>query len=191
MTKQSEGLVLEFYQQQHEALLRFLCRKLGSMSEAADVAQQTYEKLLKSEQVDQINNPKAFVYKMAANLAIDTMRKRSRTELSVEEEADEIELLPGSGSSPEDIVSSEQVILLIRQFISELPPKCRYAFLSYKFEDNDYKEIADQLGVSESMIRKYVLRAMAYCRDRLEQCEWPKNIRKQEKPISTKLDLQH
>lgn len=171
MESSSQGFVTEFYQQQHQSLLRYLQRKLGSLSEATDVAQLTYERLLRSEQIEEINNPKAFVYRMATNLAIDVIRKRKRIEEVDFSESDELDILADTKIGPERLVDMSQTLDLVRVFIAELPPKCRYAFLSYKFEERDYAEIAESLGVSQSMIRKYVLRAMAYCRDRMEQCE--------------------
>lgn len=167
----TQGVVTEFYQQQHKALLRFLYRKLGSFAEATDVAQQTYERLLKTQHLQNITNPRAFIYRTATNLAIDIIRKRKRVEEVDMLESDELEMLCTDEASPDQRVYMLQTLDLVRAFIAELPPKCRYAFLSYKFEECDYAEIAESLGVSESMVRKYVLRAIAYCRDRLEQYE--------------------
>ena len=57
MPDRSQSLVIEFYRQQHRALISFLQSKLGSEQEANDVAQQTYERLLNNSKTEAVNNP--------------------------------------------------------------------------------------------------------------------------------------
>jgi RNA polymerase sigma-70 factor (ECF subfamily) len=169
MSELSQALVVEFYQQQHKALVNFLQSKLGSTQEALDVAQQTYERLLNNDKTQGINNPRAFVYRVANNLAIDHLRQRKVRGDDEVGDFDGNELISPT-LSPEEQVDNELMVAMVRLFITELPPKCRSAFLHYKFEEREYADIAAKLGVSESMVRKYVLRAVAYCRQRLDQC---------------------
>ena len=170
MSEMQQTLVVEFYRQQHQALINFLQSKLGSTQEAYDVAQETYERLLNNDKTALINNPKAFVFRMASNLAIDRIRQRKirgDDEVGDFDAADLVSpILP-----PDEQIEIELTVAMVRMFIAELPPKCRSAFLYYKFEERDYSEIAGMLGVSESMIRKYVIRAVVYCRERLDQCD--------------------
>ncbi len=165
----SQTLVVEFYQQQHRALISFLQSKLGSTQEAHDVAQQTYERLLTNSKTQSINNPRAFVFRVANNLAIDHLRQRK---VRGDDEVGDFDYgeIVSTSLSPEEQVDNELMVALVRLFIAELPPKCRSAFLHYKFEELEYAEIASALGLSQSMVRKYVLRAIAYCRDRMDQC---------------------
>jgi RNA polymerase sigma-70 factor (ECF subfamily) len=169
MPDMSQTLVVEFYQQQHQALISFLRFRLGSAQEAHDVAQETYERLLSNGKTWCINNPRAFVFRVANNLAIDHLRQRKVRGDDEVGDFDSAEIV-SSALSPEEQLDNELMVALARTFIAELPPKCRSAFLHYKFEEREYSDIANVLGVSESMVRKYVLRAMAYCRERLDQC---------------------
>lgn len=169
MPQSQQSLVATFYHQQHQALVNFLQFKLGSTQEAYDVAQETYERLLSSDIASKINNPKAFIFKVANNLAIDRIRQRKMRGDDEVGDFDGSELVSPS-LSPEEQIDLELTVAMVRMFIGELPPKCRSAFLYYKFEEREYAEIAEVLGLSESMIRKYVLRAMVYCRQRLDQC---------------------
>lgn len=168
MADLSPGVVAELYRQQHQALVNFLKRKLGSVQEVHDVVQQTYERLLQNNTTG-VDNPRAFIFKVANNIAIDYLRQRK---LRGDDEAGDFagDELVSSALSPDAQVDYELTVAMVRLFIGELPPKCRSAFLYYKFEERDYKEIAELLGVTESMVRKYVIRAMGYCRQRLDQC---------------------
>lgn len=125
--------------------------------------------MLNNGKTETINNPRAFVFRVANNLAIDYLRQRKVRGDDEVGEFDSGELISPS-LSPDEQVDNELMIALAREFITELPPKCRSAFLHYKFEEREYSDIAEVLGLSESMVRKYVLRAMAYCRERLDQC---------------------
>lgn len=176
MSDWQQTWVEEFYQQQHQALIQFLQSKLGSAQEAYDVAQETYERLLRNENTPLINNPKAFVFRVANNLAIDRIRQRKLRGDDQVGDFDGNELI-SSSLSPDEQIENELMVAMVRVFISELPAKCRSAFLYYKFEEREYAEIAELLGVTESMIRKYVLRAMVYCRERFDQCNQDLNSR--------------
>ena len=162
------NLIADFYRQQHSALLEFLKRKLGSEEEANDVAQKTYERLLGASHADTIVNPRAFVFRVARNIAIDHLRQRQARGEQQPYELDN-ETAVSALPSPEDQADYELTVSLIRDVLVELPPKCRAAFLYYKFEEREYSEIAELLGVGESMVRKYVLRAISYCRSRIDQ----------------------
>ncbi|GIX21666.1 MAG: RNA polymerase sigma factor [Gammaproteobacteria bacterium] len=162
-------LILDFYRREHRALRQYLSQRLGSEDEAEDVAQQVYERLLGEPAPERIRNPKAFIYRAARNLAIDALRRRRlRGDDEIEADFDANDL-PADDGGPEELAECVLTVERLLAVIAELPPKCRSAFLYYKFEERDYPEIARRLAVSESMVRKYVLRALVYCRARLEQ----------------------
>jgi RNA polymerase sigma factor (sigma-70 family) len=150
---------------EHQArLVRFLTAKLGSVAEAQDVAQETYLRLLQQTVSAPDTNLRALLYVTARNIAIDRCRQRRKH--PAEDHA------PGSleseARSPERIVAGRQELVLLAELIEQLPPKCRDAFVAYKFYDMSYHEIAQRMCLTESMIRKYVLRAIAYCASHLD-----------------------
>ncbi|HEX2055091.1 MAG TPA: sigma factor, partial [Nitrospiraceae bacterium] len=69
---------LSAFERHHDDLLRFFTRKLGCRELAADCAQDTYVHLARMDASITIDNPRAFLFRVAANLAIDHLRK-SRT----------------------------------------------------------------------------------------------------------------
>ena len=70
--------------------------------------------------------------------------------------------------TPEREVSSAQELGLLHRLIAELPPKCRHVFLLHRIYGVQFADIAAQLGVSERMVRKHVVRALMYCRAGLD-----------------------
>jgi RNA polymerase sigma factor (sigma-70 family) len=140
-------------------LVRFLTVKLGSIAEAQDVAQETYLRLLEQTISAPDTNLRALLYVTARNIAIDRRRQQGRRGVGdVPQGSIESEV-----RSPERIVAGRQELVLLANLIEQLPPKCRDAFVAYKFYDMSYHEIAQRMCLTESMVRKYVLRAIAYC----------------------------
>lgn len=159
------ALIASFRENYHE-LVRYLTRRTGDAERAADVAQDTYLRLatLSPGNID-VENPRAYVYRVAGNLAIDALRREGRlgrdfTFIA----ADEIDPDP----SPEAYALARERVRLLEAALDELPPNPRAALLLNRVEGLTFAEIADRLGVSESMIAKYIARALRHCRDRLK-----------------------
>lgn len=159
--------ISEVYREHHKSLLAFLNFKLRSATEANDVAQEAYARVLRHGLPADIKCARAYVFKTANNLAINRLveRQRKREHLIVDpEELD----LPSGHPTPEEEVQCDEKMQAIVSAVEELPRKCRKAFILYKFEFLEYKEVADRMNLTESMIRKYVLRGIRHCRCRLE-----------------------
>jgi RNA polymerase sigma factor (sigma-70 family) len=153
------------FKEHHARLVSFLALRLGSEGEAQEVAQEAYVRLLQPEQLAHTDNLRALLYVTSRNIAIDRLRRLGRKVSYEREQAWREADVP----TPERIVSDRQQLERVCKLIEDLPPKCQYAFISYKFHDMSYVEIAYKMGVTESMVRKYVLRAVAYCASSLDQ----------------------
>lgn len=156
--------LLELFRQHQGQLLRFLTLRLGSAAEAQEVAQEAYIRLLQRGSVKEGDNLRALLYVTARNVATDCLRRR-RFERGGETMPD------ADLATPERILAGRQQIGQIEKLIADLPVKCRYAFICYKFHDMSYDDIAHRMEITESMVRKYVLRAVAYCAAHLERQE--------------------
>lgn len=159
-------LIDRIYRDHNEALIRFLYVKLRSEQDAREVAQEAYVRMLKLDEPDTVRHLQSYLFRTAANLAVDRLRQgQRRPTVAVPDDG------PREPCSPlpaqDHILEGRQKLSLLETAITELPPKCRKAFLLYKFEGRSYGDIADEMGLSESMIRKYVIRVLVYCRERL------------------------
>lgn len=166
----SASSISELFEKHNQSLLRFLIAKLGSEQEAQDVAQEAYAKLLGLDNDKIISHMQAYLFRTANNLAIDRLRSRKRlNETALPEFEDNNTSSYESAHAVENAADAQQQLRLIQTIVAELPAKCRMAFLLYKFECLSYEEIAESMQLTESMVRKYVLRAIRYCHERLEQ----------------------
>jgi len=71
-------LVADLFNQHNESLVRFLCARTRSRQEAKEVAQEAYVRVLNLDQPGAVSFMRAFLFRTAANLAIDRMRSRDR-----------------------------------------------------------------------------------------------------------------
>ena len=163
---------LSAFEQHHNDLLRFFTRKLGCRDLAADCTQDTYVHLARMGTTVDVQNPRAFLFRVAANLAVDNLRKMRtrRTTVSVEPPPDDA---PSSAPTAEAVLEAKQRVVQLQAAIDELSPNCRSALLLNRLEGKTHREIARILGVSESMVAKYIVQALKHCRARLEQGEPP------------------
>lgn len=166
---------LEALFREHEAkLLRFLTVRLGSVPDASDCLQIVFARLLErgTELADE--NLVSLLYVCARNVATDELRRRRHTGAYLDiEGGSQIEGVDIADQSPslDRQTQASQELRLLMTLLDELPPKCRSAFVSYKLEGLEYRDIALRMGITESMVRKYVIKAVAYCAGRFEELQ--------------------
>jgi RNA polymerase sigma factor (sigma-70 family) len=159
-------LIAQLFREHNEALVRFLALRLRSQQEAKEVAQEAYARLLNLDRPGAVSFLRAFLFKTAANIAVDrirheqTVRRAARTGALLEE--------LGTIATPEQSAAGAEEIRLLEQLLEELPPKCRRAFLLHRVHGLEFADIAAQMGLGERMVRMYVVRATLYCRAGLD-----------------------
>jgi RNA polymerase sigma-70 factor (ECF subfamily) len=135
-------------------------RLVGSRNDAEDLAASTFTELAALDDVRDIRQPRALLTTIARRLTYEFWRRRDLERAWLAELA----LRPeGHGASAEEVCMTVEEIVRIDAALATLPPKAREAFILSQFEELGYAEIALRLGVSVSMVRKYVARALAAC----------------------------
>ena len=162
---------LEALFREHQAnLLRFLTIRLGSVADARDCLQLVFARLLERSDSLADDNLASLLYVCARNAATDELRRRKHSETYAGSQ-DEGAQISDQAPSPDRQAQASQELTLLLSLLDELPPKCRKAFVSYKLEGLEYREIAAKMGITESMVRKYVIKAVAYCAARFEELQ--------------------
>ncbi|MEM9622577.1 MAG: sigma-70 family RNA polymerase sigma factor [Pseudomonadota bacterium] len=141
-------------------LLSWLRRRLLCEHDAADLAQDTFQRIIVSGRIPNREQSRQFLLQVAKGLAIDLHRRRSL-------ERSYLELLT---SLPESIVPSVEetemvmeTLIEIDQALDALPAKVRETFLLSRFEGLTYSAIAERLDISVGSVRNYMVRAAAAC----------------------------
>ncbi len=160
--------VLALYSDHHGWLLSWLKRKLSHPQNAADLAQDTFVRLLSLPdrgqrlQGDQLRQPRAFLATTATRLLIDQARRRD-IERSYLQHLAMMQPDEASSPSPESLLVITETLSTIASLLDSLPAKPRTAFLMYRLDGMGQAEIAAELGVSPSMVKQYIARAMVHC----------------------------
>jgi RNA polymerase sigma factor (sigma-70 family) len=159
-------LIERLFREHNEALLRFLLTRLRSAQEARDVAQEAYVRLLSLHEPGAVSYLRAFLFQTAANLALDRLRReqvhnRATARPLFKELVDDC--------TPERRVAGTQEIEILQRLIQSLPPKCQRAFLLNRCYGMDFEAVAEEMGLKPRMVRTYVVRALLYCRSRMDE----------------------
>jgi len=137
---------------------------------ATDLAQESYARVLAMQQAGQvIREPAALLKQVALNTKIDMDRRaaiRQHDDIHALSEADH-PIAPRS-FQPEEAYASYQTIQAYLDAIEALPPRCREAYSMYLFDALPYKEIAERMGVSLSLVDRYIKRGKLACMARRE-----------------------
>jgi len=153
------------YEEHHRALVAFLHSRLSSSADAQEVAQEVYVRLLALDDLSHLDSPKAFLFRIAANLSLDHLRKRAvRAAAPVDPDDNDWHVT----SVPEQHASAVQQWKVVQQALRELPAKTSRAFVMHVIEGRDFSVIAQSMKLSERMVRYHVGNAMAHCRERIE-----------------------
>ena len=152
----------------HRALLAFLQCRLQSPSDAQEVAQEAYVRMLTLARPDSVDDLRAYLFRTASNLAMDRLRQRGIHARAVDEVAiREAQTAP----APERRAMAVERLHGLKQALGELPPKTREAFMAHMVEGLDFGAVARAMKLSERMVRYHVTRALAHCRARVDQME--------------------
>lgn len=146
-------------------LLNFCLRKVRDRDTAADLAQESYARVLSMQQSGQvILEPGALLRQVALRAKIDLDRRaalRQHDDIDALQESQQ----PASPRhlQPEEAYAASQNIGAYLDTIAQLPPRCSEAFCMYLFDELPNQEIADRMGISLSMVNQYISRGKLAC----------------------------
>lgn len=155
-------LVRSLFSDYYSDLKRFVSSKFGSNDEADDIVQDAFKNILGKETLDDIQDPKAYLYRAANNLALNRLRQEKR-HAAFQEKSYPLEQFP----PPEQSVAAGIALEKIQSSIASLPEKPRRAFILSRVHNKTYTEISDELGVSVSAIEKYIIQTLRFLRNQV------------------------
>mgnify|MGYP002040865945 CR=1 FL=1 len=148
------------YAEHHGWLRSWLRRKLGNAFDAADLAHDTYLRILNSGRAPEPHQSRQHLAQIAKCLVIDLYRRRQIEAAYLETIA---HLPPAHAPSEETRALTLQALIEIDLILNGMPAKVREALLLCKLDGLSYAEIAARLGVSVSSVKKYIATALLAC----------------------------
>ena len=152
--------VNDLYCDHHGWLKGWLRKRLSNSFDAADLAQDTFVRVIKARSALEIREPRPYLSMIAKGLLVDLFRRRSL----------ERSWLEALAAMPQEQQPSleEQAILLqalveIDRLLQGLGPKVKHTFILSQFDGLTYPQIAKRLNISVRSVNNYMAKAMEHC----------------------------
>ena len=157
--------ILEAYLENEVALKRYLRRFFRSREVADDLAQEAFLRTFAAESRHIIDTPKAFLFKVARNLALNELARQSSMAIEPLGDFEGQEVLEDNSQvAVDDVIDGRERIRLLARAIASLPPQCAKVFILRKMQGMSQKEIAVRLNISARTVENHVALGLSRCR---------------------------
>jgi RNA polymerase sigma-70 factor (ECF subfamily) len=167
-----KAFVAALVREHGQNLRRYLAVRLReAAADIPDLVQEVYLRLLRVPRHDTIRSPQAYLFTVAHHV----LHQHKMSLAATPESVDAMEAL----AEREDFVAQDPAVQLevrqrlekLDQVLKEISPRCRSVFLLHRRFGFSLEEIAVKLGVTRPMAKKYLFKAVAHCKKRLEGME--------------------
>jgi RNA polymerase sigma-70 factor, ECF subfamily len=164
-------------QKYRRPLVSFMYRMARNSAAAEDLAQEVFLRVYRSRQTYEASAKfTTWLYRIATNLAVnharDTRHERPEVTVSLDEPDEEtgttLDVADGTITAEEALLRRERM-LAIRSKVEALPERQKLAVIMHKYQQMDYKQIADVLKLSESATKSLLFRAYQTLREQLRE----------------------
>ena len=141
-------------------------KRLQDPALVQDLIQDLFLKLQQKDYQD-VQYPKAYLYRMANSLVVDEQRRQSRfvdTPQNHESEPDDIR-------TPEAHLQHQQRLATVNRALQDLPDKTRDIFCLVRVRQLDKHKVAEQMQISVNMVEKHLRKALEYCQMQIKKSE--------------------
>jgi RNA polymerase sigma factor (sigma-70 family) len=160
--------VERLFAEHRSALQAYFYRRIRTKSDAPDLAQEVYVRLLRMNDTEAIRNPQFYLYTVASNLVKEHAVREQRLATCPELTETGVERI-GELPSLDSQLEATQLVEHLGTVLEQLPTRWRNALiLQYRY-GLTYQEIADRLGVSSNMVKKYLAQGLGRCRCGMEK----------------------
>jgi RNA polymerase sigma-70 factor (ECF subfamily) len=159
---EAAALLERLFAEYQTSILNYLYRLVGEAGLAEDLAQETFTRAWRaSAQLMAVDNPRAWLYRIATNAARDDLRRRRLIAWLPLMSSDE--RLSDSGFEDRSLVGEQ-----MRRALLRLKPEYRIPLVLYTCQDFSVAEIAIALAISTDAVKQRLVRARQQLRDAIE-----------------------
>jgi len=153
-------------------LRRYFAARLHNVPDIADLAQEVFLRFIRVERHERIRNPEAYLFTIASHVLAQhglQSRERERESVDIADPTADGDLAIETDHAQQ--IDLERRASRMQRAISQLPPNPQACFVLHHREGWTLDEIAIRLGVSRSMVKKHIARAVLHCREQMEKSE--------------------
>jgi RNA polymerase sigma-70 factor, ECF subfamily len=163
-------------QKYRRPMVNFMYRMAHNAAAAEDLAQEVFLRVYRSRASYEASAKfTTWLYRIATNLAAnharDTRHERPENMVSLDEPDEDtgttMDVADSKLSVEENLVRRER-LAAIRKTVQNLPERQRIAVIMHKYQQMDYKQIAEVLKLSESATKSLLFRAYETLREQLK-----------------------
>ena len=166
MKKGNRSAFRDLFNRFYDRLVAYISTYTHDNVQSEDIVQHAFIRFWEDRaKLDETKSPKAYLYAIAYNRYIDTVKKAKKQEKllgQIWERAlvDRIQ---------EDSDVLEERIQKMKQVIDSLPPKCKEIIMLNKIQGVKYKDIAEQMGISVKTVESQMRIAFAKIREAFKE----------------------
>jgi len=137
-----------FYDKYVDSVYRFIFIRVGVEDVARDLTSECFLKIFEFLKKEEVENFRAFIFKIARRKIIDFYRERSK------KHTDSLDDVPEGELKNDDDLPLNYDLKKLKEAVSQLKEEYQEPVLLHYFEGFSWKEIADILDVSPSTLRQ-------------------------------------
>ena len=160
----NRSLLLEWRQRWNRSLFQFLRRRVRSSDDVQDLAQETYLRLLRAQDLSEVRNPLAYLLQVASHVVLEWVGGQPRSASMVTLDEDMLV----DGQLPELELDALQSQQRIEKVLASVSPMMRAVLILRLRDEISYYEIAAQLQITERQVRRYLARGYERLRMAIE-----------------------
>jgi len=149
--------------QPHAGELRaWLRNRYPALTDPDNIVEEALVRAWQTRDREAVESPKALLYTLARNLALDELRRRQIVTIDAVAEMAELSVY-ADGATAAEVAATNQELEILTKAIQSLPERCRQVLTLRKIYGLSQKEIAAQLGIAEHTVEAQVGLGMRRC----------------------------
>lgn len=148
-------------------LKRRLTGRLGSADLASEALQDTYVRLRRAEHIGEVRNPKAYLFRMALNIASN--RRRDDAPLLSAAEVEVLIEVPDDAPNPLQVVEARSTLAAVERALAEMPERRRRIFYRVWLDRAPHKLVASEFGIAIRTVRQELHLATKHLHDATQE----------------------
>lgn len=147
----------------HEAALRnWLSRRSAPAAfDVEDIVQESYAVLAERACVDDILNPRAYLFQVAQSLVVRNIRRARIVSILAVEDLGAVDFAD-EAATPEQSAIAQDDLRQLARVIASMPGQTREAFILRRIRELPQREIAARMGISENTVEKHIVRGIRW-----------------------------
>jgi RNA polymerase sigma factor (sigma-70 family) len=166
-----QAFVTDIATQHGQRLRRYLAARLRNATDVSDLVQEVFLRLLRVGRPESIRNPEAYVMTVAAHVLHQHALKNAATHQVTSAVDALFDLQAVIETDPVSHLDAQRRLQDLDRALASLSPNVHATFVLHRRDGMTLEEIANHLGVSRPMVKKYLSKALLQCQGHLKREE--------------------